>query len=256
MTVLTRPFVLVERYVLVNRYAWAMILAGVLEPVLYLLSLGVGLGMLVGQVDAGTGRPVDYAAFVAPALLASSAMNGSLTDVTNTFFFKLRFGKFYDALLTTPLSPLNVALGEIFWALLRGALYGLGFMAVMLVFGLVESAWFVLALPATLLIGWAFAAVGMAATTWFKSWQHLEYVVLATLPMFLFSTTFYPLDVYPAGVQPFIEVTPLYQAIVLLRDLTFGTVDAGSLIAVAYLAVMGAVGLAVANARISLLLRR
>ncbi|CAM5647569.1 hypothetical protein SAVIM338S_06435 [Streptomyces avidinii] len=251
-----RSWPLVERYLVVNRHAWAVVLAGVLEPVLYLLSMGIGVGHLVGDIALPGGRTVGYAAFVAPALLASSAMNGSLTDVTNTFFFKLRFGKFYDALIATPMTPMNVALGEVVWALLRGALYAAGFMAVMTAFGLARSAWFLAALPATLLVGWAFAAAGLAVTTYFTSWQQLEYIVLVTLPMFLFSTTFCPIDVYPAPIAAVVRCTPLYQAVELLRGLTLGEIGPALLVHAGYLAAMGAVGLAVANRRMDRLLRR
>ncbi|MEU3735082.1 ABC transporter permease [Streptomyces sp. NPDC033538] len=251
-----RPWVMVERYLLVNRHAWAVVLAGIVEPVLYLLAMGMGVGTMVGDVHGPGGRPVAYAAFVAPALLATSAMNGSLTDVTNTFFFKLRFGRFYDALITTPMRPMDVALGEILWALLRGGLYAAGFMTVMTVLGLPRSPWFLAAFPAVLLTGWAFAAVGLAVTTYFTSWQQLEYIVLATLPMFFFSTTFYPIDVYPDPLAAVVRCTPLYQSVELLRGLSLGDVGAGLLGNVCYLALMGAVGLVVAHRRMDRLLCR
>jgi lipooligosaccharide transport system permease protein len=251
-----RPHLLLSRYLRVYRHSWTLFVSGVLEPILYLASLGAGLGPLVGQMTAPDGRQVGYTAFVAPALLASAAMNGALTDVTNAFFFKLRFGKFYDALLATPLSPMDVALGEIMWALLRGAIYSAGFVAVMLALGLAHSPWFVLAIPAAALIGWGFAAVGMAATTFMRSWQHLEFVVLATLPMFLLSTTFYPLSVYPRAARDVLTWTPLYQGIELLRDLSLSSSPLPILGHALYFAVMGLLGLLVAGARIGRLLRR
>jgi lipooligosaccharide transport system permease protein len=150
----------------------------------------------------------------------------------------------------------DVALGEIGWALIRGGFYAVAFMLVMLAMGLVHSAWAILAVPTALLIGFAFAAAGMAATTYFRSWQHFEFVTLATLPMFLFSTTFYPLSVYPRGIQLVVDVTPLYQGIALLRGLTLGYVNPGLLWHVLYLAVMGLAGLALASRRLSRLLLR
>jgi lipooligosaccharide transport system permease protein len=96
----------------------------------------------------------------------------------------------------------------------------------------------------------------MAATTFIRSWQDFEYVTLTTLPMFLFSATFYPLSVYPRSVQLIVDITPLYQGIALLRGLTLGNVSPGLLWHVLYLAVMGAAGLAIAGARISRLLLR
>ena len=96
----------------------------------------------------------------------------------------------------------------------------------------------------------------MAATTYMRSWQHFEFVMLATLPMFLFSTTFYPLAVYPRPLQLFVDVTPLYQGIALLRGLTLGFVTPGLLWHAAYLAVMGVACLALAGRRLSRLLLR
>src|SRR5438552_1655742 len=93
----------------------------------------------------------------------------------------------------------------------------------MVVMGLVRSCWALLALPATVLIGFAFAAVGMAATSFMRSWQDFDFVQLAILPLFLFSTTFYPLGIYPRPLQLFVECTPLYHGIELVRALTTGS---------------------------------
>ena len=246
---------LVERHALVYRHTWLVLVSGVVEPVFYLLSIGVGLGKLVGPVH-GPGGPVSYAAFVAPALLASASMNGALFDSTFNVFFRLKYEKLYDAALATPMRAGDVALGEISWALLRGALYAVAFMVVMAAMGLVYSWWAVAALPAAVLTGFAFAAGGMACTTYMRTWQDFEFVTLATVPMFLFSTTFYPLSVYPRPLQFVVECTPLYQSVVMLRDLTLGTVGPGLLWHAGYLAVLGAVGLLVAGRRIGKLLLR
>ena len=246
---------LVERHARVYRHAWLMLVSGLLEPLFYLLSIGVGLGQLVGHV-AGPHGPVSYTAFVAPALLASSSMNGALFDSTFNVFFRLKYAKLYDATLATPMRPGDVALGEITWALIRGGLYACAFMVIMLAMGLVHSAWAVLDVPVALLIGFAFAATGMAGTTYMRSWQHFEFVTLATLPMFLFSASFYPLDVYPEPVQLVVQVTPLYQGVALLRDLTLGAVAPDLLLHVLYLLVMGLAGLWLATRRISHLLLR
>jgi lipooligosaccharide transport system permease protein len=246
---------LVERHALVYRHTWLVFVSGVVEPVFYLLSIGVGLGKLVGSVH-GPGGPVSYAAFVAPALLASASMNGALFDSTFNVFFRLKYEKLYDAALATPMRAGDVALGEISWALLRGALYAVAFLVVMAAMGLVHSWWGVAALPAAVLTGFAFAAGGMACTTYMRTWQDFEFVTLATLPMFLFSTTFYPLSVYPRPLQFVVECTPLYQSVVMLRDLTLGTVGPDLLWHAAYLAVLGAIGLLVAGRRIGKLLLR
>jgi lipooligosaccharide transport system permease protein len=240
---------LVERHALVYRHTWLVFVSGVVEPLFYLLSIGVGLGQLVGYVHG-----VSYAAFVAPALLASASMNGALFDSTFNVFFRLKYEKLYDAALATPMRASDVALGEISWALLRGALYAIAFLVVMAAMGLVESWWALAALPAAVLTGFAFAAAGMACTTYMRSWQDFEFVQLATLPMFLFSTTFYPLSVYPRGIQYLVEITPLYQSVDLLRGLTVGLAGPGLLWHVLYLAVLGLAGLLVASRRIGRLL--
>jgi lipooligosaccharide transport system permease protein len=245
---------LVERHARAYRHAWLILVSGFFEPLFYLLSIGVGLGKLVGQVAGPDGSPIGFASFVAPALLATASMNGAVFDSTFNVFFRLKYNKFYDAALATPMRSGDIALGEISWALLRGGLYGAAFMIVMLALGLVHSRWAVLALPTALLIGFAFAATGMAATTYMRSWQHFEFVTLATLPMFLFSTTFYPLGVYPRAIQIFVECTPLYQGVVLLRGFTVGVVGPALLWPAAYLAIMGLGGLYLAGRRISGLL--
>jgi lipooligosaccharide transport system permease protein len=233
---------------------WLLLISGVAEPLFYLLSLGVGLGPLVGHVAGPGGAIVPYREFVAPGLLAVSAMNGAVYDSTFNVFFKLKYAKIYDAMLVTPMRPAGIALGEIGWALTRGGLYAIAFTVVMAAMGLVESFWALLAVPVALLIGFAFAAVGMACTTYMKSWQDFDYVLLASLPLFLFSATFYPLSVYPRPVALIVEWTPLYQGVVLLRDLVLGVAGPALLWRAAYLAVMGIMGLMVAGRRIGHLL--
>ena len=245
---------LIERHARVYRHTWLVLVSGVFEPLFYLLSIGIGLGKLVGTVAGPGGQPVSFASFVAPALLATSAMNGAIFDSTFNVFFRLKYAKFYDAALATPMRPGDIALGEIGWALIRGGLYSVAFILVMLALGLVHSAWAVADLPVALLIGFASAAAGMTATTFMRSWQHFEFIMLATLPMFLFSATFYPLSVYPRPLQIVVECTPLYQGVALMRGLTLGAVGPGLLWHVAYLALMGLAGLYIAGRRISRLL--
>jgi lipooligosaccharide transport system permease protein len=245
---------LVERNARAFRHLWVVLVSGFFEPVFYLFSLGVGLGALIGDVETGTGRVVEYAVFVTPALMASAAMNGAVFDSTFNVFFKLKYAKLYDSVLATPLGPRDVALGEISWALIRGLLYSVAFLIVATAAGMVTSWWALLAIPAASLIGYAFAAVGMAATTFMRSWQDFDYVQLALLPMFLFSATFYPLSTYPDGLQWVVQATPLYHGVALVRDLMLGDVAAGMLVHVAYLGAMGVIGTVFAARRIERLL--
>ena len=245
---------LVHRNFLVARRTWILFVSGFFEPFFYLLSIGVGIGGLVGNVVTDTGTALSYQQFVAPALLASSAMNGAVYDAVHNLYFKLRYAKLYDAVLATPLSAPDAAVGETTWALLRGASYSAAFLVIMAILGLVESWWALLALPAAILIGFAFAAVGLAATTFLRGWQDFEFVQLAVLPLFLFSTTFYPLSTYPRSLQIVVECTPLYHGIELVRRLVTGEVGWSLLGNAAYLAVMGLVGLAIGARRLSTLL--
>jgi lipooligosaccharide transport system permease protein len=245
---------LLERNARVYRRVWLLFVSGLAEPLFYLLSLGVGLGPLVGHVTGPGGAAVPYREFVAPGLLAVSAMNGAIYDSTFNVFVKIKYFKLYDAMLATPMRPADVALGEIGWSLLRGGVYAVAFMAVMAVLGLVQSFWALLGVPVALLVGFAFAATGMACTTFMRSWQDFDYVLLASLPLFLFSATFYPLSVYPRPVAIIVEWTPLYQGVVLLRDLVLGVAGPGLLWRAAYLAVMGLTGLAISSRRIARLL--
>ena len=158
-------------------------------------------------------------------------------------------------MLATPLEPADVAIGEITWAQLRGTLYSAAFLLVMLVLGLIGSWWALLALPATMLIGLAFAAVGMACTSFMRSWQDFEFVQLAILPMFLFSTTFFPLSVYPRPLQLVVQVTPLYHGIELVRPLTTGAgVGLGLIGHALYFVALAAAGLTVTARRLERLL--
>jgi lipooligosaccharide transport system permease protein len=245
---------LVERNITSFRHGWVALVTGFAEPVFYLFSLGIGIGALVRNVTTDSGMTVTYPQFVAPALLAASAMNGAVMDSTFNVFFKLKYAKVYDAVLATPMGPRDVAVGEISWSLLRGGMYSAAFLVVALLAGAVRSWWALLALPAAVFIGFAFAAVGMFATTFMRSWVDFDYVTLAIQPMFLFSATFFPLTTYPDALQWLVRLTPLYHGVALERALMLGDVGWGVLGHVAYLLVLGAVGVVGAARRLERLL--
>ena len=248
-----RGHVLVERSYMVYRRTWVIVLSGFFEPLFYLLSIGVGLGKLVPHITYA-GDDIRYTAFVAPALLASSAMNGAIYDSTFNVFWKIKYARIYDAVLATPLGPLDVAIGEIAWALLRGVIYSSAFLVVMAAMGLLNSWWVLASLPFSVLEALAFAACGMAATTFMRSWQDFDWVTLLILPMFLFSATFYPLSTYPRVVGDIVRWTPLYQAVDVQRALVLGHVHLGLLANLAYLIAMGLAGVVVAARRLGHLL--
>ena len=230
--------------------SWAVVLSGFFEPVFYLASMGIGLGGLIGNVETSTGVEVSYAAFIAPALLAVSAMNGAIYDSTWNVFFKLNYGKLYEGMLATSLGPLDVALGEILYALLRGLLYATGFMIIMQIAGL-NLAWTaILALPAVMLIAFGFASVGMAITSYMKAFQQMDWINFVLLPMFLFSSTLYPITVYPQFIQWIVMALPLWHGVELVRGLTTGSLSPDMWVHVAYYVAMIVVGLVFTTKRL------
>jgi lipooligosaccharide transport system permease protein len=229
-----RSLRLVHRNLRAARRYWLVMVSGFFEPLFYLVGLGVGVGALVGEIGYA-GRTISYQEFVGPALLAASAMNGAIYETTGNVFFKLNYAKTYDGVLSTPMGVRDIAVGETIFALMRGAVYAVAFVAIMLALGLVESFWAILAIPAALLVGAAFAALGLSAVTMMRSWADFAYIELMTLPMFLFSATFVPLEEYPQPVQWALPLTPLYHGVDLIRKLTLGNVGWDVLIHVAYL---------------------
>jgi lipooligosaccharide transport system permease protein len=250
-----RTMRVVERNLRSYVRVWPAFATGFLEPVFYLFSIGIGVGELVGDLPGPGGTPVTYQAFVAPALLAASAMNATVFDCTFNFFYKFKYALTFEGMLATPLGVRDIARGELAWALARGAVYCLVFLLTMVAMGLVESWWAVLALPVAVLIGFAFGGAGLGLTTFMRSWVDFPYVGLAIAPLFLFSATFFPLDEYPTVLEWLVRISPLYQGVALERALVLGDVGPELLAHAAYLVIMGWLGLRLATRRLGLLLQ-
>jgi lipooligosaccharide transport system permease protein len=234
---------MVERNLIVYRHTWFLLVAEVLEPLLYLASIGLGIGALVGHVPGLGGTSVRYPEFVAPALLATAAMNAAMNETAFLMYTRLTIEHTYEPILATPMTVREVGLGEAAWAVVRGVIVTSAFLTLVTAFGLVASPWAVLVVPGAALIAFAFAAAGLVVVTYLRGWADFQYVQLVMLPMFLFATTFYPLAVYPRPLQVVVECLPLYQAIELLRQPALGHVGTGLLVPVVYLAAMGTVAL-------------
>lgn len=249
-----RPQRMVERHLIAYRRQWLLIVSGFFEPLLYLLSMRAGLGDLVGDVSVG-GRSVPYDAFVAPALMAASAMNGAVFDSTGNVLHRLRYARIYDAALATPMRPADVALGEITWALLRGQIYAIGFLAVMAALGLTESWWCLAALPVCALIGLTFAGLGFLGTTYMRGWSDMEIVETLTMPMLLFSATFFPVAAYGSWSW-LVNLSPLYHGVALVRAANAGVWTASLVGHAAVLFVISVAALGLASRRVERLLCR
>jgi len=242
---------LVQRNLLVYRHTWMVIFSGFFEPLFYLLSVGYGVGAIIGKLPVGGGRMVEYAAYVAPAMLASSCINGAITDGFFNPFFKLHFQGTYEGILATPMSVLDIAIGEVIWALIRGSLYSAGFLVILLPLGLIVSPWGIVALPAAIFVSACFSAGAILLMTLVNKIDDFDKVMnLLVLPMFLFSTTFFPLSVYPAPIRVVVFLLPLYHGISLLRGLTLGVIGWSLLGHFAYLVVFGGISMKVATGRL------
>lgn len=244
--------VLLRNWISFKSSAWLAVLSGFFEPVLYLLSFGYGIGALVGNISTG-GVEVSYAAYIAPGLLATSAMNGALLDSTWNVFFKLNESRLYNAMLATSLGPLDVALGEIAWALMRGGLYATAFTIIIAALGLITTWWALLAIPAAIYIAFGFASFGMAITSYMKSHHEMNFFYIFLLPMFLFSGAFYPLTVFPGWGQAIIKALPLRQGIELVTRAMSGQFSTHLLVNIAYFMVMICVGLIFTTKRLNAL---
>lgn len=233
---------------------WWVLMSGFAEPLLYLLSIGVGVGRLVGDVALPDGRLVTYAQFVAPAMLAASAMNGALAETTMNFYGKLKFMKIYDATLATPLTPMQVSSGELVWAMVRGGVYSAAFLVVMAALGLTTPLWALAAFPVSLLVGFAFGGLGMGLSTLLRSWQDFDYINVTQFGLFLFSGTFSPPGDFPPVLRVIVELTPLYHGVALLRAVTTASPSWGLLWHVVYLGALAWGGLWLAGRRMEKLL--
>lgn len=234
-------------------YGW-LVVAGLAEPVLYLLAMGWGVGSLVGSVTLPGGEVVAYPTFVAPAMLAASTMNGAMAESTINFAAKLRYYRLYDAMLNTPVTPSEVAVGELGWAMSRGAMYSTVFLVIMVALGWTRPLLALAALPAALLCGFAFGAVGMAIATFLRSWTQFDYVGIIQFALFLLSGTFVPVSSFPTVLQAVIRLTPLYHGVQLIRGIALDHLSWGLLWDVGYLVVLAAVGVTIASRRMQRLL--
>jgi len=237
-----------ERNFMVYRSQWLMLVSGFFEPLFYLLSIGIGLNHLVGNLSVD-GRLVSYATFVAPGMLATSCMNGAMIDTIFNTFFRLKISHSYDAVLATPLDVTDVALGEVWWALARAGAYAASFILCMVLLGDAGSAWVLLCWPAAVLTSLAFSCVGLAGCTFIRSWQDFDLVALVQLPLFLFSATFFPISLYPRWLGAVVAFSPLYQSAALMRGLALGHFDWVMTMRIGYLLIIAAAGLSIAASR-------
>ncbi len=210
------------RNLIVFKKTWATSIAfNVIEPLLYLAALGVGLGMLVDDIEG-----ISYTQFVAPGIVATSAMWASAAECSYDSFVRMHYQKIYHAIVATPINLEEVVVGELFFGTFKSLLSGTVIMVVVSLLGLVPSFWALLVPIVLLLNGLVFSQIAMIWTGLVPKIDNFAYFfTLIVTPMFLFSEVFFPLDVLPRILQQLAWALPLYHVVVLLRSLTIGAVS-------------------------------
>lgn len=250
-----RTLRVVERNLWSSARLWPLFLSGLVEPFLYLLSIGFGVGAFVGPVTGPDGREVPYAVFLAPAILSIAAMNTTVFNTTFVFFHKMKYSGAFHALLSTALDRRDLVRGELAWSLVSSAVYAVVLGTAFAALGLLPSAWSVLTVPIAVLVAFAFAGAGLGLTTFMRSYVDFEYVHIVVTPLFLFSATFVPLSRFPEAVAWAVRLTPLYQGIALERMVVHGRPTVAAIGHVAYLMLMGWCGLRLAYWRLGPILQ-
>jgi lipooligosaccharide transport system permease protein len=240
-----RSLRVLEHDLLVFRRSWySYILSGISQPFLYLLAMGVGLGVYVNR-NGGLPGGISYLAYVAPALLVTQAMMAGAAEAAWPIMSKIQWNKTYQAALNTPLSVLDLLLGDLAWIAFRATLLAVLFLAVIVALGAAASPLVVLAVPVAVLTALAFAAPIIAYTATQKGDSGFNLLFrFGITPLFLFSGTFFPIEKLPLFLQPLAWVTPLYHGVALARSLSLGQADpAGWLVHVGTLVAFAVAGL-------------
>ena len=205
------------------RRTWTWnILPNFFEPVLYLLSIGIGLGAYISEMGGSS-----YLAFLAPGLVCVSSMNGASFEVTYNVYVRLTMEKAYDAMLTTPVEPDDILAGEVLWAVTRASIYGGCFFLVLIPWGLAPLPSSILVLPLIPLAGLLFAAIGLVFSLRIPNIDLFSfYFTLFLTPLFLFSDVFFPLEERLGGAWLWVaEILPLLHPVRLARGAFQGTVS-------------------------------
>jgi lipooligosaccharide transport system permease protein len=232
------------------RRTWrGSVVSVIISPVAFLAAMGLGLGTLVHGVHTGTSAgAVDYLRFLAPAFLATSAMNAAVDETTYPVLGAIKWQHQYDAMLATPLRAAEICLGHLAFALTRVAISCTAYFGVMLAFGVVDRPEAALGILAGVLVGAAFGAPIMAYSASRENDMAFNGLYrFFVVPLFLFSGTFFPVSQLPGPLQVVAKVTPLWHGVELCRGLSLGTLSAtAAAVHVGYLLVLTAVGLPLA----------
>jgi lipooligosaccharide transport system permease protein len=224
---LRQAFRVWQREVSVYKYVYkSTIISNLMDPLIYLMALGFGLGAYVNRMQ---GLP--YIQFIAPGLISSSIMTAATFETTINTFVRIHFDRIYEAMMATPVTVEDIAVGEMMWAMTRSTIYATVMLGVVTVLGLTRS-WYAIFVPLMgALGGLMFATLGLTYTSFLKSIDQVNfYMTLFITPLFLFSGVFYPIDALPQIVKTIAFLSPLYHLVEVVRPLVLGTVGYGILI--------------------------
>lgn len=200
-----------------KRYKSSMVL-NFFEPILYLIALGFGLGAFVREING-----VPYIKFIAPGIIASSAMFAATFECTYGTYIRMTYQKTFDAILATPINIDDLVAGEILWGATKGTFYGLIIMAVMSIFRFIDSPFILVAVPLLFLSGIIFAEIGVITSATVPGIDSFNYFnTLFMTPMFLFSGIFFPLDSLHPVITGIAFFTPLYHLVNITRSFASG----------------------------------
>lgn len=189
------------------------------EPVLYLLALGFGLGAFIKEING-----VPYINFIAPGIIASSTMFATASECSYGTYVRMTYQKTFDAILATPVNIDDLVAGELMWGAAKSVLYGTIIMIVLFMFGLIESPLLILAIPVLFVSGLIFAEISVIAAALVPGIDSFSYFFTILLtPMFLFSGIFFPLDVLPPVASKIAFFTPLYHLVNICRSFSSGS---------------------------------
>jgi len=230
-----------QRNYSVYRQNWKIsFIPPLLEPLFYILAFGLGLAVMVGDIDLN-GRLVPYTVFIAPALVSVAIMQNSFFETTYNSFVRMYYQKTFDALLATPLNLEEVILGEMLWAATKSLIATVLMSLVLTGFGLLDYPGTLLLIPIALLGGLFFAALGMVFTALVPGIEMFNLpIFLGITPMFLFSGTFFPLTNLPLWAQKIAWGLPLTHLVALARASTLQQLDLALWWSVLYLALFTA----------------
>jgi lipooligosaccharide transport system permease protein len=241
---------LVQRNALVYRHTWrGSLFTSFLQPTLFLVAIGIGVGTLVDRGGVPLPEGVGFLAFLAPGLLAAACMQTGTFESSWSILAKISWQRNYDAIFATPMRIVDIVIGELAWLAVRLTTVATAFVLVMAAFRVPRSPLVVLAIPAAVITGLAFASVIMAFAATIKSNGNAFNVIFRFIltPLFLFSGTFFPISRLPAALGTVAAFTPLYHGVALTRALTLGTLGSAEwIVHVGYLTIMLMAGAAAA----------